>query len=259
MAKRRISRRVAGKGRSRQNGKAAGGFGIIALVGSAAYVIGYGIAALIIAVITGLIAGIFAALQVRDNGGRLWRPETVATTKKPAHVQPVPKNYVRKTAKVRLATRRTNLLKGVVHQGTTTVRGRDGVCSSSCQNSRAPKRFCRCPGCGGSQHGSARGVSAVIPRIASEILSGPPSRPKAKPNPSRGAKAGLKKPTGKNGPMIPAGPAEMQLIVVWRNDDPGGDGKVRRVQTSKATAEIMRRDGMLLRVEGKAPGWVDAR
>lgn len=241
------TRRVAGKGRPRQKAQAAGGFGILAVIGSGAWMIGYGITALIVAVICGLIAGTMAALHLQEGGASLWRPRVEATTVRERVAPVLPKDYVYKTRKQRALQRRRNIERGHIHTGTTKMSGPD--CSIRCRESKMPSWFCKCRGCGGASHGSERGI---LPIRWAPVA--PPASPKpaavrrpagtgAKKNPVRRKTASIR--PQKSRPTIPAGGYETPLILTWRD----GEGSLHRVQSTKGTAVILESRGQLVKAE----------
>jgi hypothetical protein len=240
---------MASKRRGRPKLAAAGGWGVISIVGAAFYFIGYGLTAVLVAIGSGLVAGILAALDLKENGADWKRPTVVATTKKEPKSAP---NLTKGQAKTLVGTWAYRTKEAVANGQVRTVNGMKmsgKKCGHTCRNSRAPKKFCRCP-CGGVQHGSER---VIIPTVRTLVQSTvieprkPKTRPEGKPEGKKAKKPTKDKPKKYN-PAIPAGPVEQQLVVIWK----APDGKYRRVQTSKATAQIMKRDGNLLKVEGRA-------
>jgi hypothetical protein len=237
-------RRSAGRAKL----KAAAGWGLIGIIGLVFYALGYGITAILVSVGSGVVAGVLAAFDLKENGAMLDRPRVVATTKKE---RPAAKTLTRGQARRLIGSigyrSQEAVEHGQVRTGTFRVGGRRRTCNESCKKSRLPRKFCKCP-CGGAHHGSTRSLVPVSTARVSQRLSTPPPRPPARPNPSRSAKSrkGVQRPQAKPA-TVPDGDLGDQVTVVWRNYD----GDVFRVTTSRATAKQMQAQGRLIKFEGK--------
>jgi hypothetical protein len=225
--------------------RAAGGWGVIGAIGAMSWFISYSIVSIIVAIGAGLVAGGLAAVDAHQNGGRLLRPKVVASTKGY-------QSRAYRSRKQRQADRRAAINRGQVQTGTTRMAGR--TCSGRCRQSKMPRWSCRCV-CGGQHHGADSGLAAVT-RIASEVLTPAVSRrpaaprgrqvgPRKKASPAKPKTAGQAQPKPTREPAIPAGEPDMPLMVIWRRND----GKTVRVQSTKATAQILQTRGQLIRTE----------